>query len=112
MRDSFSKRRSTLPAILLMMAFLAVPSIALGAGDDCPPPSESPLDDPGYVPNDEQPAGDAPSGGDAPSEKTSSDGTFGSLGSMSSGQLTIGVIAVVGVIVGAVYLLMVGRGEE
>jgi len=99
--------------VLLLVAFLAVPLTALGAGDDCPPPSESPLDDPGYVPSDDQPTGGAPSSGDSsPSEETSSGGTFGSLGGMSTGQLTMGVVAAVGVIVGAIYLFMVGRNEE
>jgi len=99
--------------VALLVAFLAVPLTALGAGDDCPPVNEDPLEDPGYVPDDDQPTGDAPSTGDSsPSEETSSDGTFGSLGGMSTGQLTMGVVATVGVIVGAIYLFMVGRGEE
>ncbi|UCC92486.1 MAG: hypothetical protein JSW25_07390 [Thermoplasmata archaeon] len=105
--------------VLLIGAFLAlgllVPMTALGAGDDCPPPSETPLEDPGYVPPEDPPTGgeSGGNGGGGGEETTSEDGgTFGSLSSMSSGQLTIGILAVVGVIVGAVYFFMVSRMDE
>lgn len=107
--------------ILLLGAMLTlaliVPMSAMGAGDDCPPPSEQPFEDPGYVENDPPPANDdTGDGGTGGSGETTSedDGTFGSLGGMSGGQLTLAALVVVGVIVGVVYLLMVGRmdGDE
>jgi hypothetical protein len=107
--------------IILLGAFLAiglvVPMTALGADDDCPPPSEQPLVDPGYVENDDPPAGGDGSGGgaggDGTTDGTSEDGgVFGSLGTMSGGQLTVGILAVVGVIVGSVYFFMVSRMDD
>lgn len=95
---------------------LAVPMTALGAGDDCPPPSEQPFEDPGYVEPEDPVGGDGSggSGGSAPSgeETTEDGGLFGSLGGMSTGQLTIGILAVVGVIVGAVYFFMLARMDD
>ena len=104
--------------IILLGAFLAlglvVPMTALGAGDDCPPPSEQPFEDPGYVENNDPPTGGGNGGDGVGSEETTAEdeGVFGSLGSMSSGQLTIGILAVVGVIVGAVYFFMVTRMDD
>jgi hypothetical protein len=105
--------------IILLVAFLAlglvVPMTALGAGDDCPDPSEQEQEDPGYVPNESPPTGGngGDGGGGGTGETTSEDGgTFGSLSSMSGGQITIGILAVVGVIVGAVYFFMVSRIDE
>ena len=96
--------------LLLFTVCLVLPGIAMAAGDDCPPPSDGGSDDysiPGDD-NDDTPA-------EAPSVEESDDdegGVFGSLGSMSSGQLTIGILAVVGVIVGATYIVMVGRMDD
>ncbi len=107
--------------IILLGAFLAlglvVPMTALGAGDDCPPPSEQPFEDPGYVESDDPPAGGVTGGNGGDGDSSGDDGSdeggvFGSLGSMSSGQLTIGILAVVGVIVGAVYFFMVTRMDD
>ena len=107
--------------ILLIGAMLAlaivVPAYALAAGDDCPPPSEEPFVDPGYVENDPPPTGDgSDDGGDGGggTEETGSEdeGALASLGDMSGGQLTMAALVVVGVIVGVVYLVMVGRMEE
>ena len=104
--------------IILLGAFLAlglvVPMTALGAGDDCPPPSEQPFEDPGYVELNDPPKGGGTGGDGGGSEETTAEdeGVFGSLGSMSSGQLTIGILAVVGVIVGAVYFFMVTRMDD
>jgi len=107
--------------ILLLGAFLVigllVPTTALGAGDDCPPPSETPLNDPGYIENDDPPAGgvtggDGDGGADPVDDSSEDGGVFGSLGSMSGGQLTIGILAVVGVLVGAVYFVMVSRMDD
>lgn len=92
----------------LIVACLAAPMGALGA-DDCPPPSGQPFDDPGYIEDDDQDTG----GGDAPQEDTGTveedSGVLGSLGSVSTGQLTMGVMVVVGVIAGVAYLLMMSR---
>jgi hypothetical protein len=105
--------------IILLGAFLAiglvVPMSAMGAGEDCPPPSEQPLEDPGYVPPEDTPSdgGSGDGGGGGTGETTSEDGgSFGSLSSMSGGQITIGILAVVGVIVGAVYFFMVARMDD
>lgn len=104
--------------IIMLGAFVAlglvVPMTALGAGDDCPDPSEQPFEDPGYVENNDPPTGGGNGGdGGGSGETTTEDGgVFGSLGSMPTGQLTIGILAVVGVIVGAVYFFMVSRMDE
>ncbi len=108
------------PIILLgaiLTLALVAPMYVMGAGDDCPPPSEQPFEDPGYVENDPPAEGDG-TGGDGDgsggsSETTSEDGgAFGSLSSMSGGQLTIAALAILGVFVGAIYLIMVGRMED
>ena len=96
---------------------LAIPMTTMGAGDDCPPPSEQPFEDPGYVENDDPPVTGGDGGGSGgPASSTEDDsedgGVFGSLGSVSGGQLTIGILAVVGVIVGAVYFFMVSRMDN
>jgi len=106
--------------ILLLGAFLViglvVPMTAMGAGDDCPPPSEQPFEDPGYIENEDPPVGGGDGDGEDGEETTESGtedgGVFGSLGSVSTGQLTIGILAVVGVIVGAAYIVMVGRVDD
>jgi hypothetical protein len=107
--------------ITMLGAFLAlglvVPMNALGAGEDCPPPSETNFEDPGYIENEAPPTGGDGGGNEVGgSEETTTEdgGVFGSLGSMSGSQLTMGALAVVGVIVGAVYFLMVSRmdGDE
>ena len=93
----------------LIAICLAVPMGALGA-DDCPPPSTQPFNDPGYIEDDS--TDDTGGAGPDTTEEVSEDsGVLGSLGSMSSGQLTLGVMVIVGVVVGVVYLLMIGRIE-
>ncbi len=99
---------------LLLAIGLAVPGICGAAGDDCPPPSVSPPDDPAVddpSSDDEPPASDD-TGPTGTEEESSDDGLFGSLGGADSGQLTIGIMFVVGVVVVAVYLLMIGRMDE
>lgn len=99
--------------LILAVGFI-LPASVLGAGDDCPPPTEGPPNDPGV---DNPSSGDDPTGNDGTDtttdgDETANDGLFGSLGGASSSQLTIGIMVVVGVIVGAVYLVMVGRMDE
>lgn len=99
--------------LVLAIGFV-VPASVLGAGDDCPPPTEGPPNDPGV---DNPSYGDEPTGTDgtdttSEEDGTSDDGLFGSLGGASSSQLTIGIMVVAGVIVGAVYLVMVGRMDD
>lgn len=43
---------------------------------------------------------------------TESGGLFGSLGVASSSEMTLGIIVAIGIVVGAVYLLMVGRFDD
>jgi hypothetical protein len=98
--------------LVLAVGFL-VPASVLGAGDDCPPPTEGPPNDPSVG----DPTSGDPTGGDgtdtSSEDETANDGLFGSLGGASSSSLTIGIMVVVGVIVCVVYLVMVGRvGEE
>ena len=117
MRREANKRIQFILLGAFLIIGLAVPMATIGAGDDCPPPSEQPLEDPGYVPSDDPPVSGGDGGGSgspaSTTEETSEDGgVFGSLGSMSGGQLTIGILAVVGVIVGAVYFFMVSRMDD
>jgi hypothetical protein len=102
---------------VLAVGFL-LPSAVMGAGDDCPPPTEGPPNDPsaGDPTGGDYPTGGEPAGNDgtdttSDADETSSEGLFGSLGGASSSQITIGIMVVVGVIVGAVYLVMVSRME-
>ena len=115
MRRKADKRAYIFVLGAFLVAGLALPMAALGAGDDCPPPSEGVFEDPGYVENDSPPPGSGGSGGDGggTGETASEDGgTFGSLGGLNSSQLTVAALAVVGVFVGAAYLIMVGRMDE
>jgi hypothetical protein len=45
-------------------------------------------------------------------ESSGSDGLFGSLSGASSQQITLGVLAVVGVLVGIVYYFMTARNDD
>jgi hypothetical protein len=87
---------------LLIVIGLVLPISAMGAGDDCPDPGTGGFD-PG-TPDD------------TTDDTTGGDGTSGvppvEEGGYSSSQLTIGILVAVGIIVGVVYLLMVGRYEE
>ncbi len=115
MRANVDKRFLLILFGLVLAIGFAVPASVLGAGDDCPPPTEGPPNDPAI---DDPSSGDDPAGTDGTDKtsdegETSDDGLFGSLGGASSSQLTIGIMVVAGVIVGAVYLVMVGRmGED
>ena len=114
MRAKVDKRILLILFGLVLAIGFAVPASVLGAGDDCPPPTEGPPNDPGV---DNPSSGDEPTGTDGTDTtsdegETSNDGLFGSLGGASSSQLTIGIMVVAGVIVGAVYLVMVGRMDE
>ena len=104
------KKISIVQFALLMAIGLAVPGICAAAGDDCPPPSISPPDEPG---SDSPETGDSPtpddSGAEGVEEESADEGLFGSLSGASSSQLTIGILFVLGVIVGVVYLIMLGR---
>ncbi len=99
---------------LLMAMGLAVPGICGAAGDDCPPPSVSPPDDPAADDpgSGDEPPADDDTGPTGTEEGSSNDGLFGSLGGEGPSQLTMGILFVVGVIVVAVYLIMVGRMDE
>ena len=92
----------------LIAACLAAPTAALGA-DDCPPPSEQPFVDPGFIEGDNLDTGGGDGSQNDTGEVEEDSGVLGSLGNVSSGQLTMGIMVVVGVIVGVAYLLMVSR---
>ena len=98
--------------VLLILATLVLSVNAMGAGDDCPPPSSGRYDENCYRPGDDE----GKAGDDAPEVDDTmggeSGGTFGSLGGVAGSQLTLGILVAVGIIVGAVYLFMVGRNEE
>ena len=53
MRREANKRYNFLLLGAFLVIGLVVPMTALGAGDDCPPPSEQPFEDPGYVESDD-----------------------------------------------------------
>jgi hypothetical protein len=98
--------------LILAVGFI-VPASVLGAGDDCPPPSEGPSGDPATDNPTSDPTGSDGTDTTGDGDETANDGLFGSLGVSSSSNLTIGIMVVVGVIVCVVYLVMVGRvGED
>jgi len=98
--------------LILAVGFI-VPASVMGAGDDCPPPTEGPPDDPSVGdPTSGDPTGNDGTDTTIDDDGTSNDGLFGSLGGASSSQMTIGIVVVVGVIVGVAYLVMVSRMDE
>ncbi len=96
---------------LLVIIGLVVPSVALGAGDDCPPPSEGDNNEV-YTPPPDDEEEEQPAAPQKEETTEDSDGALTSLGDMSGHELIMAAVVVVGVIVGVVYLVMVGRMNE
>jgi hypothetical protein len=112
LRNPVAKRLLMCDLLLVFTVCMVLPGIAMAAGDDCPTPGDGGSDDyymPGEDDGSEEEQDKAP-----PKEETADDegGLMGSLGSMSGQQLTIGILAVVGVSLGAVYFIMVTRMDE
>ena len=101
--------------LVLLLVGLVLPAGAMGAGDDCPDPGDGGANDPSGVQDpgdDDEEDTDSPASPASEDEGTGSGGLFGSLGVASSSQMTLGALIVVGVVVGAVYLMLVGRFED
>ena len=116
MRKAESKVIPLVVMAAMVVVGLAVAGIATGAGDDCPPPSDGGNNEVYTPPPDDGNDDEEPEV--SPEEGTSEDDgvLFGSMGSVSSAQLTIGILALVGVIGGAIYMYFAVRigddGEE
>ena len=112
MRKERGTALSLISLALVVVLGLAVSGMAAGAGDDCPPPSDGGNDEVYTPPEDDGQGNEAPESPE--NEETTEDdgGAFGSLGNMSSGQLTIGILAVLGVVVAAVYFYVAMRMDD
>jgi hypothetical protein len=103
MRKERGKAFTLTSLALLVVLSLAVPGIAMGAGDDCPPPGDGGNDEVYTPPTGDEGGEEQPSDPEEGGTDGDDGGVLGSLGNMSSSQLTFGILAIVGVIVGAVY---------